>query len=67
MAEIVTAVYDSRDQLTNVVDDLLSTGIPLELIRVHDERPQVQVATAETTEAEVIEILQRHRPIDLHS
>jgi hypothetical protein len=67
MAEIVTAVYDSRDKVTNAVDDLLSTGIPLEKIRVHEEKPQVQVSIADVAEAEITEILQRHQPLELHT
>lgn len=67
MAEIVTAVYDSRDSVTNAVDDLLSTGIPLEKIRVQEDKHQVQVSIADAVEAEITEILQRHQPLELHT
>jgi hypothetical protein len=66
MTEIITAVYDSAISLTNVVDDLASTGIPREKIRVADEKHQVQVQVGETARPEIEEILQRHRPLELH-
>jgi hypothetical protein len=65
MAEIITALYDSEEQVTNVVDDLVSTGIPREKIRVHGDAPQVQVMVPETSSPEITEILQRHRPIEI--
>ena len=65
MTEIVTALYDSSTTVTNVVDDLRSTGIPNEKIRIHDEKPQVQVMLGETVEPEIEEILQRHQPKEL--
>lgn len=65
MAEIITALYESEDQVVNVVDDLVSTGIPREKIRVHGDAPQVQVMTPDASSAEITEILQRHRPIEI--
>jgi len=67
MTEIVTAVYDSHDTLANVVEDLASVGIPSEKIRVHDEKRQVQVMTADATQREVAEILERHQPSELRT
>lgn len=67
MADIVTAAYDSSTSVTNAVDDLVSTGIPFEKIRVHADKPQVQVMIANVTKAEVMEILQRHQPLDLRT
>jgi len=43
MAGIITAVYVSTDTLPNVRDDLISTGVPQEKIRVDQEKKQVQV------------------------
>lgn len=67
MTEIVTAVYASTDTLTNVYDDLVSTGIPTEKIRVSEDKRQVQVMTPDVSEREVIEILERHNPVKLDS
>jgi len=65
MTELMTALYDSREKVKNVVDDLRATGIPNDKIRIHDQKPQVQVMLGESIEPEIEEILQRHRPLDL--
>lgn len=67
MTEIITAIYDSSTTVTNVVDDLLSTGIPNENVRIHDQKPQVQVVLADAAEPEIKEILQRHQPLELRT
>jgi hypothetical protein len=67
MAEIITAVYASEDTLENVQDDLVSTGIPQEKIRVSPDKKQVQVMGPITAEAEIEEILKRHSPIEIHT
>jgi hypothetical protein len=65
MTELMTALYDSPEKVKKVVDDLRATGIPNEKIRIHDQKPQVQVMLGESIEPEIEEILQRHRPLDL--
>lgn len=67
MAEIITAVYASEDTLANVRDDLVSTGIPQEKIRVNHDKKQVQVMSPTITEAEIEEILKRHSPIEIRT
>lgn len=67
MTETITAAYDSATTVTNVVDDLVSTGIPREKIRVQDDKHQVQVLAPEAAEPEIREILSRHGPIELHT
>jgi hypothetical protein len=67
MTEMITAVYSSHDSLRNVVDDLVSTGIPQEKIRINDANFKVQVAVANTAGPEVTEILERHQPVSLQS
>jgi len=67
MAEIITAVYESADVLPNVRDDLISTGIPQEKIRVNQDKKQVQVMGPTTAEAEIEEILKRHSPTEIHT
>ena len=62
MTETVTATYESKDQVRNAVDDLISTGIPREKFQVDDEKLELAVLTAETTEPEIKEILMRHQP-----
>ena len=65
MTEIVTAVYESEQTVTNTYDDLVSTGIPTEKIRVDKSKCQVQVLSPEVSEREVLEILNRHNPVRL--
>jgi hypothetical protein len=67
MAEIITAVYESADTLTNVRDDLISVGSPQEKIRVNREKKHVQVMGPTSAEAEYEEILKRHSPIEIHT
>jgi hypothetical protein len=66
MAKVIVAVYDTSDQVTNVVDDLVSTGIPRERIRVDEHKPRVEVVVvADAAQPEIAEILERHQPADL--
>ena len=67
MTKIVTAVYASKETLTNVHDDLISTGIPQEKIRIDKEKRQVQVMSPESDASEITEILNRHQPTQLDS
>jgi len=67
MAEIITAAYASADTLANVRDDLISTGIPQEEIRVDHDKKQVQVLGPRAAEAEIEEILKRHSPTEIHT
>ncbi len=65
MSEIVTAVYESEDTVTNAYDDLISTGIPSEKIRIDKDKRQIQVMTPDASEPEIVEILGRHKPVKL--
>lgn len=65
MTIIVTAVYESKETTDNVYDDLIATGIPSEEIRIEDSKHQVQVVSPNAVEAEITEILERHKPIDI--
>ncbi|MCB1855570.1 MAG: hypothetical protein H6988_04590 [Pseudomonadales bacterium] len=65
MTRIVTAIYATEDTLVNVRDDLVSTGIPQEKIRIDREKRQVQVMSPDVTEDEIVEILERHEPTQL--
>ena len=65
MTKIVTAIYASEETLVNVRDDLVSTGIPQEKIRINKEKRQVQVMSPDVTESEIIEIMNRHKPTQI--
>jgi N-acetylglutamate synthase/N-acetylornithine aminotransferase len=67
--KVMTAVVASfKDAMTimNVRDDLLSTGIPGEKIKVDKEHFKIRVMVPEQTKAEIIEILKRHEPAEMH-
>jgi len=66
MTEAVVATYNDVTTVRNVEDDLRSTGIPMEEIRVDSVNFKVRVTIPNATKAEVLEILQRHKPTEVH-
>lgn len=66
MTEAVVATYSDVDTVKNVEDDLRSTGIPMEKIRVDNDNFKVRVTVPGATKPEVIEILKRHKPTEIH-
>lgn len=64
MSETITKTYASVEALHNVKEDLVATGIEQEHIFVDEENKQVKVITPKVTEAEILEILGRHKPLD---
>lgn len=66
MTEAVVATYNDAATIGNVRDDLRSIGIPLEQIRVDTDQHKIRVMTPAETKAEVMEILNRHKPAEIH-
>ncbi len=66
MNKTITAVFADRFALQNVVDDLVNKDIPREKIYADEESSQVKVIMPESATAEVVEILNRHRPTQLN-
>lgn len=66
MNKTITATYTNKDALKNVVDDLVNKDFPRESLYADEERSQVKVMLPESAEPEVIEILNRHKPIEIH-
>lgn len=64
MNETITKTYDSTTALENVWEDLVATGIEQDKIFLDKDNLQVKVITPKVTEAEVLEILGRHDPLD---
>ena len=62
----VVATYKDAMTIMNVRDDLLSTGIPGEEIKVDKDHFKVRVIVPEQTKSEIIEILERHEPEEIH-
>lgn len=65
MTKLIIARYDSKGAVANAFDDLISTGIPEEKIRIDKERHAISVMAPPTSEAEITEILRRHRPLEV--
>jgi len=66
MTTAVVASYKDVRTITNVEDDLLATGIPSETIKVDKDHRKVRVMVPDATKAEIIEILNRHNPAEIH-
>lgn len=62
----VVASYKDAVTIMNVKDDLLSTGIPDDTIKIDKKHLKVRVMVPEQTEDEIIEILKRHHPAEIH-
>ena len=65
MSAVVASFKDAMT-IKNVRDDLISTGIPGEKIKIDKDNLKVRVMVPEQTKAEIIEVLQRHQPAELH-
>jgi len=66
MTEAIVATYNDVTTVRNVEDDLRSTGIPMEEIRIDNDHFKVRVTIPNVTKAEVLEILKRHNPAEVH-
>ena len=66
MTEAIVATYNDVTTVRNVEDDLRSTGIPMEEIHVDRDHFKVRVTIPNATKAEVLEILKRHNPKEVH-
>ena len=66
MNKTITATFTDKDALKNVVDDLVNKDFPRENLYADEETSQVKVMLPESAEPEVIEILNRHKPIEIH-
>lgn len=67
MTKTVTGTFDSADKAENAMDDLIASGIPQEKVYFDQANSQVKVMIPAATEAEIIEILNRHGPNQLSS
>lgn len=65
MYKTITATYDNKTALTNVVDDLVSEGLPREEIFADEDKLEVKVKVPTVTEPGITELLKRHDPIKM--
>ena len=66
MNKTITATFTDKTTQINVVDDLVNKDIPRENIYADEENSQVKVMLPESAEPEVMEILNRHHPTEIH-
>jgi hypothetical protein len=66
MTEALVATFKDVRAITNVEDDLISTGIPSEKIKIDRDHRKIRVLVPDATRAEVLEILNRHNPAEVH-
>jgi hypothetical protein len=66
MTEAVVATFKDVKSILNVEEDLLATGIPNEKIKVDKEHRKIRVLVPDETKAEILEILNRHMPAEVH-
>ena len=62
MSIVLTALYGSDTAIENVVEDLVATGIDRDKIYDDEEQKVVKVMVPASSEAEIREILGRHKP-----
>jgi hypothetical protein len=66
MTQAVVATYKNVRAIANVEDELLATGIPSEKIKIDKEHRKIRVMVPDVTKREIIEILNRHDPAEVH-
>ena len=66
MTQAVVATYKNLRAITNVEEDLLATGIPNEKIKIDKEHRKIRVMVPDVTKSEILEILNRHDPAEVH-
>ena len=62
MFRTITATYASKIAVTNVVDELINSGLPSEKISSDDDKMLVMVKVPTTEVPGITEILNRHEP-----
>jgi hypothetical protein len=66
MTTAVVATYKDAETIWNVKDDLISTGIPTDAIKIDKEHIKIRVMVPDETKPEIVEILNRHEPAEIH-
>ncbi len=66
MYKTITATYTDKIALTNVADELVNKDIPRENFFIDEDISQIKVMMPETAESEIMDILNRHGPTEVH-
>ncbi len=66
MYKTITATYTDKIAIENVADELVNKDIPRENFFIDEEVLQIKVMMPESTEPEIMDILNRHGPTKVH-
>lgn len=66
MYKTITATYTDKIALINVADELVNKNIPRENFFIDEKVSQIKVMMPEITEPEIMDILNRHGPTEVH-
>ena len=66
MTGAVVATYKDFKTVRNVEDDLISTDHNNEKIKIDKDPRKIRVMVPETSRSEIMEILNRHAPAEIH-
>lgn len=66
MYKTITATYTDKIALKNVADELVNKDIPRENFFIDEKVSQVKVMMPESAEPEIMDILNRHGPTEIH-
>lgn len=67
MTTTITGAFTSMDTIHNTMEDLLANGIDREKMFADSEHTELKVMIPDDIENEVLEIIQRHKPVEMAS
>ncbi|MCW8903623.1 MULTISPECIES: hypothetical protein [Sedimenticola] len=67
MTTTITGAFTSMDTIRNTMEDLLANGIDREKMFADSEHTELKVMIPDDIENEVLEIIQRHKPVEMAS
>ena len=66
MYKTITATYTDKWALENVADELANKDIPRENFFIDEKSSQVKVMMPDSAASEIMDILNRHGPTEVH-
>ncbi|AKH20786.1 hypothetical protein [Sedimenticola thiotaurini] len=64
MTTTITSTFTSMETIRNTMEDLLANGIEREKMFADDAHTELKIMIPDDIQNEVIEIIQRHKPIE---
>ncbi|WP_114327412.1 hypothetical protein [Candidatus Colwellia aromaticivorans] len=66
MYKTITATFTDKFAIENVANELVSKDVPRENFFIDEEASQVKIMIPESAEAGIMDILNRHKPTEVH-